>query len=389
MQELTDIEQAKKEAQQELIRVELGDWLFNAGILGLIKILSWPEWPNINDNVKIAETYIEFDRSIFEGYTDRFFETAFRFHGKYDSIVQFLKEIQREIEGLTEDGDIDRIAKIYRIENPDEEKIAKRFAEEISKRWKGVAYESFYKVKKSDFESLEATFNKVSQLLDILQEKRDFFVQKEVQTFLRGIIGSGSFLNKSVSSNQKKAFSKDFEIPLLSNANPKEKKYNCIHCNSRRAKKNTIFSTGLVFYQGLNKDSVNFVWEFDPNLPLCEICELVYFCHWAGFTKGFNNKSYLFVNDDSDIQELKKKNELLSSVLNKDRQQNLLYDYFSNLLLQQEKEKSLYALQNIAIIEVDLQKDIMPKVISLHVSRQKAEFIRDNHEKLKWQASKV
>src|SRR5690606_36469300 len=197
-------------------------------------------------------------------------------------------------------------------------------------------------------------------LLHTLRAQRGYFVEKEVQTFLRRIIGSGSFLNKSVEKNQKDTFKRDFESPILSESNQENKKLNCIHCNSRKAKKNTIFSTGLVFYQGLNKDSVNFVWGFDPDLPLCEICELIYFCHWAGFTKGFRPDSYLFVNDDSDIHQLWKKNHLITQELKKDGKENVLINYFYELLAQEEKIKSTLVLQNISIIEVDLQNKIMP-----------------------------
>jgi len=388
MQELAEAIGKSEKTGKEYIRVELSDWLFNAGILGFIRILSFENTNQISDTIEVCDTYIEFNREVFEGFTNKFFETAFRFHGKYDSIKDCLNNIKNEVDNVLENGSVDSIGRRLRIDRPNEETIVKALVAEIGNRWKGVAYETFFKIKKSELDSLDRIGLLVNDMLNVLREEREFFVEKEVQTFLRGIIGSGSFLNKSVASNQKNTFKKDFETPLISGSNKVEKKFNCIHCNSRKAKKDTIFSTGLVFYQGLNKDSVNFVWDFDPKLPLCEICELIYFCHWAGFTKGFDNKSYLFVNDDSSLQELWGKNQLLTQELLKDKKENVLINYFHELLVRQEQISSTYTLQNIAFIEVDLQKDIMPKVISLHVSRHKAQFIKENHEKLKWQASR-
>lgn len=372
-----------------IIRVHLSDWLFNAGVLGFIRILSNNQ-TEISESIRIVddETCIEFDRDILNGFTDRFFETAFQFHGKFDSIRLWLQELAQDLRTYTQTSGIELLVKKYRIDTQREEKLVKGIIDEIGKRWKGVAYEAFKKIKKSDANNLRELVDLITDLLNILQDKREFFVEKEVQTFLRGIIGGGSFLNITVNKNQKQLFKKDFETPIATATNPFDNKFICIHCNDRTAKKNTIFNTGLVFYQGLNKDSVNFVWGFDPNLPLCEICELIYFCHWAGFTKGFKDKTYLFINDDSSVRALWEKNQLLRQELVKDRKENILINYFHELLVREESIKSIFALQNISVIQVDLEKKIMPKVLSLYVSRRQAQYIKDNHEMLKWQATR-
>jgi len=377
----------KNQTKADVIRIELGDWLFNAGIVGFIKILSRGS-EDISEKINIQDSYIEFKRSDLEGFTDKFFETAFEIHGKYDSIFQYISQLRNEIEKVGKDGMLDTIAKRYKINKLTEEEILKTILEEIIKRWKGVAYESFKKIRKTDFKTLNDLQGLINELYKILKDQRIFFVEKEVQTFLRGIVGGGSFLNKSVSKGQKNIFQKDFEEPIKEKKNKEDKKFNCIYCNSRKAKANTIFNTGLVFYQGLNKDTLNYSWGFNPNLPLCEICELIYFCHWAGYTKSLKNKTYLFINDDSNIRSLWKKNQLLAKVIEQDKKENILINYFYELLLLEERELSAYSLQNIAIIETDLEKDIMPKILSLHISRNQAHFIKDNHEKLKWFANK-
>jgi CRISPR-associated protein Cst1 len=372
----------------DVIRIELGDWLFNAGLLGLMRILSYKD-QTISDKIKIEDSYIEFTRSAFKGFTDKFFEAAFQMHGKYNYINQWLNELSLDVKEAIDQNDYTKISKKYNVQNPTESNVKKAIINEITNRWVGVAYKSLKNIKKSKYKTLSDINYLIEELLSILKEEREFFLEKEVQTFLRNqILGESSFLNKSVTKDQKKHFFKDFEEPLINNQNKKDKNYHCIHCNSRKAKTNTIFNTGLVVYQGLNKDSLNFAWKFNPKLPLCEICELVYFSHWAGFTKSIKRKSYLFVNEDSNIKSLWEKNQLLKQVLTKDKRENILVNYFYELLVEEEKIKSKYALQNIALIETDLKNDVMPKVLSFNISRAQAEYIKNQQEKLTWIANK-
>lgn len=365
----------------DTIKIELGDWLYNAGIIGFLKILSEGNEKILNKKI-IHETYIEITRKDLKDFTDKFFEYAFKMHGKFDSIKNWLKELK---ELLDDSKNYEILSKKYKAEKKN---IVKVILEEITKRWNGVTYESFKKIKKSDIKDFSDLKKLVEELLEILENKRDIFIEKEVQTFLRGIIGGISFLNVSITKDQKYTFKKDFEIPIIENQNKEDKNYNCIFCNSRKAKTNTIFSAGLVPYQGLNKDSINFSWGFNPKLPLCEICELIYLCHWAGYTKSLKNKTYLFVNDDSSIKNLWDKNILLTKLLQKDTNENFIIDYFYELLLMEKSQISTYTLQNLAIIETNLEKDIMPKIISLHISRNQARYIKNNHEKLKLLANK-
>jgi hypothetical protein len=80
-------------------KIYLGDWLYNAGIVGFLRINS--HLLNIEDEtvttkdeslLKIGDNYIEIDRNIFDGFADRFFDYAFNLYGRYD---RKLKRFQR------------------------------------------------------------------------------------------------------------------------------------------------------------------------------------------------------------------------------------------------------------------------------------------------------
>jgi len=372
--------------EQEPIKLFLSDWLYNAGLLGLLKILLQGDPLGEQNLVRIKGNYIEFNREVFKGFTDKFFEAAFELHGKFDSIKNYLHELRKRLESISEQEEHTKLAKELKVEN-DEKKISGILAERIGKRWKGVVYESFEKIKKTDYTTLESIKILLSNLIEILNVNREVFVEKEVKTFLSNILGQRSFLNRLVSKEQKKTFYKDFEHPLLNSENELDET-NCLHCGSYHSKKNTIFNTGLVKYQGLNQDSINFVWNFNPNLPICEFCEIIYFCHWAGFTKGFYDKTFLFINDDNSVENLWRNNQLLQTVLVGDKERNILIEYFYQLLEREENITSDFVLQNISIIEVNLEKEVMPKIYSLQISRKKASFIKNNHQKLQQLAKK-
>lgn len=365
--------------ENNIIKIELNSWLYNAGILGLIRILSWPDEDKINDNIKIYENTIEFDRNLLDGFTDKFFEYAFKFHGKYDSIKSTIDEIKIAIE-KNDFNVISKYVKNTSKEDQNTEKIAKSVIDIVKKKWSGKTYERFFTFNadiKNEVKDFNGLLFILRELLKILEDNREAFVEKEVQTFLSDF-GGASFLNQvSVKENQKNKFKQDFENPIIKTSNLLDKKFNCIICDNK-SKKDTIFNTGLISYLGLNKDSVNFVWKFNPKLPLCEICELIYFCVWAGYTRGFENKNFLFVNDDSSVENLINKNNLLRNLLKKNKKENILTEYFYELLLREEQQLSKFRLQNLHVIEINLSNSTFPKIYSFHISRPQAEYIKKN-----------
>jgi len=88
-------------------KIYLGDWLYNAGIVGFLRInnhlwnIKGEELISKDENLlKIGDNYIEIDRKIFEGFTDRFFNYAFNLYGKYH---ETLKKFQTFLESLNDE----------------------------------------------------------------------------------------------------------------------------------------------------------------------------------------------------------------------------------------------------------------------------------------------
>jgi len=383
----------------EFIKVYLSDWFYNAGIVGFLKILLGEQRLDKQDLVKIGENYIVFPRSMFKGYADRYFQTAFEQYGRFENVKQVLKSFVNDLKKLQIEESCIKIAPKY-LRKPDIEKLkdepqklALKIAQEIYTRYKRIL-DSFKYLKgktgkvpsKNEFKKDIGVFIlHLKDVLKVMDEECEAFLESEVKVYLSKLYGQKSFLQRQLKKDFKKVFIKDFEKPILNAKVPVDEKHICISCGLRPAKKNVLFDTGLSPFLGVNKDALNVFWQFNPKLPLCEICELIYFSAFAGltdFTRGNNNVFY-FVNRDSSVEELYNANLLLQQVLKKNTNENFLIDFFTELILLEEQQKAEYSLQNIALIEIDLSKDILPKVFSFNISREKAKFIKNHTQDLK------
>ncbi|MBX0311506.1 MAG: type I-B CRISPR-associated protein Cas8b1/Cst1, partial [Sulfurihydrogenibium sp.] len=295
-------------------KIYLGDWLYNAGIVGFLRINShlWDvkdkKLISKDENLlKIGDNYIEIDRKIFDGFTDRFFNYTFNLYGRYDRKLKKFKDKHKD---------------------------------------------------KQDKEEL---------------------IESNVREFLENFYGQKSFLNISVKKDRKKKFYEDFEKPLKTDNNQKDKKLTCVICGERPAKKDTNYDTGFSPIFGLNKDAVNFAWNFNTKLPSCDICEIIYFCYFAGLTEL--NGKYYFVNLDDSVESLMLANDLFKEELEKSPE-NPFIDFFTEYLLRIKKSQAKYTLANINFLETEL-KETLPKVFSFNIDYNTAEFIEENHENLK------
>lgn len=66
-----------------LIRIESGDWLKNASIVGLLKVLEHKK--KIEEVIEVKDDYIEFNSSMLEEFEEAYFETLISEHGKKGS----------------------------------------------------------------------------------------------------------------------------------------------------------------------------------------------------------------------------------------------------------------------------------------------------------------
>uniref|UniRef100_A0A7C3RKY6 Type I-B CRISPR-associated protein Cas8b1/Cst1 n=1 Tax=Dictyoglomus thermophilum TaxID=14 RepID=A0A7C3RKY6_DICTH len=361
-------------------RVYLSDWLYNSGIVGFLTILfegksDLKKGDNYLPNgysVYIGDNYIEFERDVLIGFSDKYFYHAYNRYGRLRNFIDSVKQAL----GLLNSENVKDIKKIYediknRINNFD--KLKKLLSQN------NIEIPDFNKIK----ENVDVYENFLKDILSFIENNMNELMENDVKIYLSKIYGQKSFLNNVIKSNLKEKFKEDFEDKIIERRNKLDKNLLCINCKERKAKKDTFFDTGISPFTGINKDAVNFFWNFNAKLPLCEVCELIYFCTFAGFTESVRKpRSYLFVNYDISLIDLYKANLRLKEILNKNLSDNILIDFLSELLVEEEVQKSTYALESIAFIEVDLvKKDLLPKVYSLNINRKKAEYLKFHSDK--------
>lgn len=134
----------------------------------------------------------------------------------------------------------------------------------------------------------------------------------------------------------------------------------------------TNYSEGNFVPLAISSDNArNFFWNQNVNMPICDVCKLILFCIPAGMTtitktekdidKGkwiYKEVSILsFVNYDTGIDRLYKTNINFG---NKSRYENRNENPYSELILdivEQDKQVSMWQLENIFVVEFDANYD--------------------------------
>lgn len=355
-------------------RVYLGDWAYNAGIIGFIEIMLDGEDITSQNIITVGPNYIEFDRNSLQGFSDKFFKKAYQRYPRTDELInlgnkllqklknnEFDKNLKQEVSNFKKR--VDGFSKLNQLANKQNIALPRNFSEDDAEQY-------------------------VSQIIGLLNEYKQEFIENDVKTYLAtisSIYGQKSFLQRSVTTGLKNRFYNDFEGPIIEGTNKQDKHHTCIFCGLRPAKKDALLDTGLVSFLGANKDNKNFFWNFKPQLPICEICELIYFCIFAGLTEFRigQTKKFYFIDRNTSVLELYQTNKLFMEMMS--REENILKEkgilnFINDYLLLKLKEESKFRLANIMFIEIDLTSSVTPKLYGFSITKQKAEFINSNFD---------
>ena len=358
-----------------LERVYLGDWAYNAGIIGFIEIMLDGEDIASQNIITIGSNYIEFDRNNLKGFSDKFFKKAYQRYPRTDELLdlgnkllQRLKDLKQEISNFKKKiKDSPKSSKLKQLIDSHHLTLPRNFNETDAERY-------------------------ISQITELLNTHKKELIEDNVKTYLKdvsAICGEKSFLNRNFKGELKKKFFDDFEGPIVNQTNRQDKNHDCIFCGLRPAKKDALLDTGLVSFLGANKDNKNFFWNFKPQLPICEICELIYFCIFAGLTefRMGQTKKFYFVDRNTSVLELYQTNKLFMEMMSKEEnilKEKGILNFINDYLLTKFKEESKFRLtNNIMFIEIDLTSSVAPKLYGFSITKQKAEFINSNYDLLK------
>ncbi|MFZ8787781.1 type I-B CRISPR-associated protein Cas8b1/Cst1 [Thermocrinis sp.] len=237
--------------------------------------------------------------------------------------------------------------------------------------------ESVKKLLEDSYEQKGADINPYNTL--IYSRLRDFHSNSpftnQSHEYIRRLKGVYSENLEEVLGKVKESFLEAYRKLL---ATTKDLSSTCFFCHERQAKNYVDATTFTPLFASLETVR-NFIW--DP-IPICKECEFLLYFASAGFYKSAGK--YLFVYVPDDLLETYRLNLILST--KKEIEKEKLGRVWSivKYVLELEKQKSSWVLQNIYFVEIEIVGDATANIYSFHISPNLAKAIReliDNYPK--------
>lgn len=354
------------------IRIELSDWLYNAGVIGLYNILEYN-----GDEILKEDNFIEFDINVFENFEEKYFNY---FIEKYEKFTAWHKIKIFEEQILKWENE--------NFQNFDEKslEIFNNYIKNVLKKYlKSNSYIAAYDLINNDFDiklaekeistinlkknqELKDVLNDIKLMIEKIKKIINYFKENESKKYLAGknvmynIIKNGwngvCFLNaqtkeKDMYIDYKKYF---VDLTIEYNKTKKDKfKYNCFLCNREMKDLNNDLSfLNATGFDTSRKSS--HVWNFVNDIAVCPICKLVYSCVPAGINYVYSKG--IFINDNSNIDSLININQKVRNEILKEHESNNSLTYRAMIIALQEEinDKVKYELSDIQLVRYDEEK---------------------------------
>lgn len=361
------------------IKIQQGDWLKNAAIVGFIKVIE-KLMSNIDD-INYENDYIEFDSKLLDGFEEAYFKVLIKENKNNLSINQLIKSIdiieklsikdftEKNLKNLNEM--IDNFKSKLTSNSYKNGFLLLEDNEKILKLEKGLK-----KIKLKKKEKIEDSLDIIEEQIDLIKEIVEYLNRKDVKRIIeaKNVIYSViqpfwtnvSFLLKTNNKNDMYKLYRDDFIKPVKNYIDKDNikfKYNCFTCGNKISKLNKpdafdltwLVKTGV----DMSRKSSHF-WNFNGDAYICPICNLVYSCLPLGFAmiKGKG----LFINNNQTIELLKQSNITKIRDENKSFEEieQLSYLNIVNSMEQYNIDNLDKEFENIQIVKIDSNNDRRP-----------------------------
>ncbi len=358
------------------IRIELSDWLQNAGIVGLVNILE-----NEKQDYNLKQNYLEFDSSIlnnFSTYYFKYFERRYIDHFSYSMIVNkgvgFLDTKDWNEQTLDKWNKYIETTKRLLTSNsykaaydmmPKQSINIVQFEKKLSKiRLKA----------KQTIDDVQDEINDGKNIIDTLiaylknEEVKKYIIAKNIAySIIDKFWGNVSFLHKTSTKNDIfEEYLKYFIEPVFQYYEEEHKNdtYCCFTCSQpiKRLSKPHAYDLAWLNKMGVDMSrKTSHFWNLNSSTCyICPICNFVYSCIPAGFTV-IHGQGY-FVNCNNNIQKLVKLNNNSENLVLKEDETIRLAELktYYQLLDYMEERKTHGAgkeIDNIQIIKFSSQTD--------------------------------
>ena len=359
------------------IKIEIGNWQYNAGIVGLVSILD-----NFQKNsVRFEENSIYFDSKELENFEEKYFNYLIKVYEKtlsWHKIVSFENKIS--------------YFKGKEIDENDLKEINTYIKDVLKKYLKSNSYVAAYdfidgnidpikeekNLKPITLKKNEKISDKAEEIKDVLNKIEDiikYFSSENGKKYICGknliytIIKNGwdgvSFLYRQTKEKDiYKDFKNYFITPTIEylESDKTKYKYNCFVCD--RNIKNLDNDFSFLVNTGFDTNrKLSHVWDFNNDIAMCPICKLIYSCVPVGFTYVYG--SGIFINSNTNVEELIRINSRIKSefyreesisgiykILNKELQEDIKYELEDIQLVRFENEKYFFNILSKNMIRV-------------------------------------
>ncbi|WP_086348589.1 type I-B CRISPR-associated protein Cas8b1/Cst1 [Candidatus Enterococcus clewellii] len=313
------------------VSLYLGDWQFNAGLIGLVNVLG-------RENVELAYDHIVFDLNQLDRFEEAYFAYFIKTYKKLLSWHKIVSYKQRLVQFESDDFE--------QFTETDLENLNKYIKDILKYYLKSASYKAAYSLIPSDTDVLALekeiktvgkmkkgeTFadkkpeiiQEIKEQLPKLKEAIDFCESSQGKKYLAAknviytVIKNGwngvSFLNPQTKIpdmyvDYAATFVQPAKVYLEENEEEQTKyKYHCANCNRKiKDLKNDVSFLNATGFDVSRK--AGHVWDSFNDTAVCPLCKLVYSCVSAGFTYVYNDG--MFINASTNLDDLYRMNYTL------------------------------------------------------------------------------
>ena len=366
-----------------LIKIESGDWLKNASIVGIIKVLRNKR--KSNENIEIANNYIQFDSAMLDGFEEAYFETIFEEYGKRGSWNELVGYIDA-IEGINKQAiTFENIEKFNKI------------IDDVKKIIKSSSYKSAYLLledgawiegKESELKKInckkkdnpedfkDSVLIQLNLMVDIINwfnrkdVKRVILAKNVMYDYIQPFWNNISILlSNNSNKDMYKLYKNDFIDSTINYINSDTELYknNCFTCDKKIKtlnKPNAFDLTWLVKTGVDMRRKSSHFWNMNGDAYICPVCNLLYSCLPIGF-KTINNKG-IFINFNHNINVLCQANiTKMNEEITFSQLENLSYYNVIDSMDHMYTKNIENEFENIQVVKIDGNNSLRPYSFSI------------------------
>lgn len=381
-----------------LIKIELSDWMKNAGLVGIINILDSSS--ELRKRYKQNKNYIEFDSSELDNFQELYFEYLIQ---KYKAFISIEKIINKE----------EWIKELLNKEISEKDlESFNNYIKYVKERLKSASYQSAYEIigdskynlldkgaslketkpkKTQSIKDIITEFkdqcNIILEIIDYLNKtdiKKIIAAKNVIYDIIQGFWSDVSFLNKN---NNKKdmygCYKSDFIDPVKNyvEADLEKSKNTCFTCDNKIQKLSKPFAFDITWITKMGVDGSrksSHFWNYYSDANICPICNLVYSCIPAGFSV-INGKG-LFINNNQSIKDIISANEnVLKGNQSLEELEEETYFKIAEAMEEKSVNEAKREIENIQVVKFDKNNNSRPYTFNV-LSKEKLLIIKKNRK---------